>query len=273
MNFENLIKELNFPDEIENVIKRNYYDKKDKIVKISEIAYKSNNLDFPLLNYSPEIYLTVVTNLLVNKYWDYREKNVSDEIIINTFKDVVLRSTLFLQQTGTVGLSKEDVIWFRHIMAINIFKIGSLQYQPFKMIYLDEVTIGEPYMIFTEKQYEILPVNTPVINCHIQKGANLKSEKVDESLDKAKKFFRVIFPDINYKYFLCYSWLLYPSMVNSLSESSNIRSFASKFTVIGSCDDSEQSFKEIDFNRESELSKIDKEKLGFACGTIEIKNF
>ena len=74
-------------------------------------------------------------------------------------------------------------------MAINIFKIGSLQYQPFKMIYLDEVTIGEPYMIFTEKQYEILPVNTPVINCHIQKEANLKSEKVDESLDKAKKFF------------------------------------------------------------------------------------
>ena len=36
-----------------------------------------------------------------------------------------------------------------------IFKIGSLQFQPFEMIYLDEETIGEPYMTFSKEQKEI----------------------------------------------------------------------------------------------------------------------
>ncbi len=52
-------------------------------------------------------------------------------------------------------------------MNVSIFKISSLQFQPFEMIYLDEETIGEPYMAFTKEQKESLPNGLPVINCHI----------------------------------------------------------------------------------------------------------
>ena len=74
-------------------------------------------------------------------------------------------------------------------MNVAIFKIGSLQFQPFQMIYLDAETIGEPYMSFTEEQKKSLPEGTPVLNCHIQQGADLSPESVDFSFRMAKEFF------------------------------------------------------------------------------------
>lgn len=46
-------------------------------------------------------------------------------------------------------------------MNVAIFKVGSLQFQPFKMIYLDEETIGEPYMSFTAEQKKLCPQVLP----------------------------------------------------------------------------------------------------------------
>lgn len=272
MNFKNILRELKFPENIENIINRSYFEKESEIQKISETAYKSDSFDFPLLACDPTTSLTVIINLLVGKYLDYEAKNISHDIIIDTFKDVSLRASLYFEKTKRVGVSKDDVIWFRHIMNTNIFKIGSLQYQPFKMIYLDEATIGEPYMKFSKEQYELLPVNTPVINCHIQNGTDISSEQVDDSFIRAKQFFNDIFPDIKFKYFICYSWLLYPPMTDYLSDKSNIKEFAKKFRIIGHCQDNEQALNDIDTKRKSQLSRIDKERLGFACGIIEIED-
>ena len=87
--------------------------------------------------------------LLIRKYGEYEKAKIPDQVIFDTFGDVSLRAALYYKKTGKTGISKEDVIWFRHIMSVAIFKIGSLQFQPFKMIYLDEETIGEPYMILS----------------------------------------------------------------------------------------------------------------------------
>jgi len=46
------------------------------------------------------------------------------------------------------------------------------------MIYLDEETIGEDYMVYSETQKRALPKGTPVINCHIQEGADLSAPDV-----------------------------------------------------------------------------------------------
>lgn len=269
MNFESILRELDFPKNIANVVKRNYFEKKSEILKISETAYNSDSFDFPLLAYDLTTSLTVIINLLVDKYLDYEAKNISHDIIIDTFKDVSLRASLYFEKNKEVGVSKDDVIWFRHIMNTNIFKIGSLQYQPFKMIYLDEATVGEPYMNFSKEQYEILPVNTPVINCHIQNGADISSEQIDDSFIRSKNFFNNVFPDIKFKYFICYSWLLYPPMTDYLPDKSNIKNFAKKFTIISHCQDNEQAMNDIDINRKSQLSRIDQERLGFACGIIK----
>ena len=89
-----------------------------------------------------------------------------------------------------------------------LFFICALQFQPFKMIYLDEETIGEPYMIFSKQQKQTLPAGAPVINRHIQQGANLRPKAVDASFCGARRFFAAHFP-ARFEAFLCYSWLLY----------------------------------------------------------------
>ena len=93
----------------------------------------------------------------LQKYAEYKAVGVTDEIILDTFSDVSLRANLYYKQHGRIGISKDDVVWFRHIMNVHIFKIGVLQYQTFNMVYLDEETIGEPYMVFTQEQKRTLP--------------------------------------------------------------------------------------------------------------------
>lgn len=225
--------------------------------------------------------LAVITYLLIRKYDEYKERGISDHVIFDTFRDVSLRAALHCRRTNKAGISKEDVIWFRHIMNVAIFKIGSLQFQPFQMIYLDAETVGEPYMSFTEEQKKTLPEGTPVLNCHIQQGADLSPESVDFSFRMAKDFFTEHFPKERYKAFLCYSWLLYPPMLKRLREDSNIKQFADRFSIIGDCLDSEQAReflfsdgtrKEIS-GKATSLQKLalqHPKELGFACGIITI---
>lgn len=271
MYFENILRELKLPFVIERKIQSKIYE--DEIHLIAETAYTGEDFDFALTKQTPEICLIVVVYLLQQKYDEYKDRGVPDNIIFDTFRDVTLRANLYYSKYGEVGITKDDVIWFRHIMNINIFKIGALQYQPFEMIYLDEATIGEPYMNFSESQKMLLPAKSPVINCHIQRGANLNNEAVGVSLKAAKEFFATLFPEIQYKAFLCYTWLLYPPMINCLSEKSNIRQFANRFTIIGTCDDLEQAMDNLQDNKETMLTKIAKENrslFGFACGIIDL---
>ena len=240
MTLETLISELQYTNDIEREILQKIRKNEKLIEEIAENAYYGEDFNFALCKRMPLTRLSVVTYLLLRKYDDYKSKGISESIIFDTFRDVSLRAKLYYKKTGKVGISKGDVIWFRHIMNGVIFKIGALQFQPFEMIYLDEETIGEPYIIFAKEQKDALPTGTPVINCHIQQNADLSPEAVEASFQNAKRFFANHFPTVQYKAFLCYSWLLYPPMVKHLLEKSNIKKFAANFSIIGACDDSEQ---------------------------------
>lgn len=279
MTLETMMSELHYTNDIEQAILRKIRKDEKLIDEIAETAYHGE--DFNLCKRMPLTRLSVVTYLLLRKYNDYKAKGISDSIIFDTFRDVSLRAKLYYKKTGKVGISKEDVIWFRHIMNVVIFKIGALQFQPFEMIYLDEETIGEPYITFAKEQKEALPTGTPVINCHIQQGADLSPEAVEASFQNSKRFFSTHFPSVRYKAFLCYSWLLYPPMVKHLFEKSNIKQFAANFSIIGACDDSEQATeylfgqgtkKELPANATTlqKLAFDHIEMLGFACGIIVI---
>lgn len=281
MTLEQIISELHYTNEVEKEVLRKIQRGKKHVDELARIAYQADNFDFPLCKRMPLTRLSVVTYLLINKYDEYKAKGVPDRIIFDTFRDVSLRATLYYRKTSRVGISKEDVIWFRHIMNVDIFKIGCLQFQPFRMIYLDEETVGEPYMSFTEEQKKSLPVGSLVLNCHIQQGADLSPESVDFSFRTAKSFFMVCFPKEQYKAFLCYSWLLYQPMLKRLSEDSNIKQFAGRFSIIGACSDSEQAreFLFRDGTRKEisakatflqKLALKHPTELGFACGIITI---
>ena len=273
-----LFEELAFPAEIEVAIIKKIYQQ--NIAEIATSAYSGEGFDFALCRRMPMTRLAVITFLLLQKYSEYKAKGTPDRIVFDTFQDVSLRAGLYYKKTGKVGISKEDVIWFRHIMGVNIFKIGVLQYQPFEMIYLDEETTGEPYMTFDAEQKAALPNGAPVINCHIQKGANLVPDAVQQSLDHAKMFFQTYFPNRRFRAFLCYSWLLYPPMIRQLPAQSNIRRFAERFSIIGNCNDAAQA-KENLFDggqrpAAESMTSLQKlaldhiEQFGYSCGIIKI---
>lgn len=280
MTLEKILSELHYASGIEQAVLQKIRKDEKLIEKIAETAYQGEDFEFPLCKRMPLTRLAVVTYLLLRKYDDYRAKEIPDSIIWDTFRDVSLRAKLYHKKTGKVGISKGDVIWFRHIMNVSIFKIGTLQFQPFEMIYLDEETIGQPYMTFSKEQKGALPAGAPVINCHIQQDADLNPEAVGASFRSAKKFFFIHFR-MQYKAFLCYSWLLYPTMVKQLSLKSNIKQFAANFTIIGACDDSQQAIEYL-FDHETKrklpvdattLQKLAFEHIelfGFACGIIVI---
>ncbi len=280
MTINNVLSHLHLDQVIEDAVKEKLCKKSEWIKTIAETAYCSDDFNYPLLKRMPFTRLVAVIFLLTQKYDDYRTAGVADEIIWNTFQDVSLRANDYFHQNGKIGLSKDDVIWFRHIMNVDIFKIGALQFQKFKMIYLDEETIGEPYMTFTNEQKNSLPSDSPVINCHIQKGANIDLRFVKESLNQAKIFFEERFPEVQYQAFLCYSWMLYPPMIEKLPENSNIKRFSSLFSIIGACSDSAQAeenlFSDKKYQSNAKLSSLQRlykehqELFGFGCGIIRI---
>jgi hypothetical protein len=280
MTIEFILSELHFTDMIKDAVNAKIRRSKKEIRKIAETAYTGENDNFALCNRRPLTRLTVITFMLLKKYDNYKALDICDDIIFDTFRDVSLRAELYYQQTGKAGISKEDVIWFRHIINTAIFKIGTLQYQPFEMIYLDEETIGEPYMTFSAMQKKTFPQGTPVINCHIQRGADLGNETIEQSLKDAVCFFEKHFPNIHYRAFLCYSWLLYPPMLGQLGTGSKIKQFASKFTVIGFCNDTEQAMENLFANGQKSLcsntTSLQKMAIkniqffGYACGIIKI---
>lgn len=245
-------------------------------------AYSGEAPDFPLCKRKPLTRLATVILLLCKKYDEYTSIGVPEEIIADTFRDVSLRAILYKNKTGKTGISKDDVIWFRHIINHNIFKIGVLQFQPFNMVYLDEDLLNEPYMIFSFEQKNILPPGTPVINCHIQNGTDLTAENVLQSLERAKEIFKTLFPKTEFKAFLCYSWLLYPDMINMMNKTSKIRNFANLFKIIGKVQDNEQAFEYL-FEKAykkpprkmckttlQNLAKNNPKLFGFACGIINL---
>lgn len=266
----NFIEKLNLYTEIKKIVLKNFEINNKNIVVESMDAYDGDDFNFNICKVSDLDKICIILNLLPKFYNAYKQIGVSDKIIFDTFDDISLRANLYYEKYNKTGLTQDDVIWFRHINNVNIFKIGCLQFQPFKMIYLDKETIGEDYMTFDEKIKRDLPPDTPVINCHIQAGAKITKEEIDESFIESKKFFSSIVKD-DYEAYLCYSWLLYPKMNYLLDESSNIKYFYKNFKIISSCNDIEQAKENIVNNtRLSRLFESNSKNFGYACGIKKI---
>lgn len=281
MQLEQLIPLLHFSPEIEQALCQIIAERETTISEFSKNAYIGEYLCFPICRHILLNRLATFVYLLPQIYQKYRDKGVEESVILDTFRDISLRANSLFQNTGKIGLTKDDVIWLRHIFHAELFQIGSMQFQPFEMVYLDNTDEGQdPFMTFLPEAKAVLPKGTPVINCHIPHGADLSPEAVEYSLSQAKLFFEKTFPEVSYRAFVCYSWLLYPPMRQYLKEDSNIFKFAERFEVIGSRCDYLMAFKHLfpygkaaAFQHSTSLlrSALDhKKSFGFACGTIRI---
>ena len=244
-DFNEILQLLDFPSEIRELIKSYYIKNSKRIKELSKQAYEGEAPNFPLCKRKPFTRLVIVIYKLIEVKKKYQSLSISGNIFKDTIHDVSLRAQLYKNHTNLIGLDINSTIWFRHIFNIHIFKLGAIQFQLFSMVYLDEEFIGEPYMTFSPEWKEQLPIGAPVINVHIQKGADLTPEGITDSFLMAGEFFQQYFPSHDYRAFICCSWFLYPGLKQLLPEDSRIVQFADRFLIIGSVQDNEEAIRRI----------------------------
>ena len=247
---------------------------------LADDAYAGEGHDFPICCLHPLGRLAVIVWKLAEIRGKYDSLGVSAEIIADTFHDITLRQHLFFQETGKVGLSRADCVWLRHLVNVQIFKLGVLQYQPTRMFYLETYEDSRSFFSISEAQKTRLPAGTPVLNVHIQKGADLRQENVTASLQMAKDFFTQVFSATHFRAMVCYSWLLYSGLKELLPANSRILRFAENFEIVSESGDKKQALERVfgrryrrkaDYPQQTSLQQAslrDMSKLGYALGVI-----
>ena len=67
----------------------------------------------------------------------YSEKALPKSVMVDTLSDLTLRQGMYFDKYKKLGLTEEDKSWLEHIYDLEIFKLGSLQYELAQMTYID----------------------------------------------------------------------------------------------------------------------------------------
>ena len=252
----------------------------ERMDALANEAWHGDVPDFPICKLKPLSRLAVLIWKMEEIWQKYQAAGGDRKVFVDSANDIALRARIYFEKTGKVGLSKQDCIWLRHLVNGQIFKLGVLQFQPYQMLYLDVNDKGETWFNYVDGIKERLPEGRPVLNVHIQKGADLSPEKVTESFSLARTFFREYFTEMQFDAFVCFSWLLDPFLGRILPVESRIVRFGSIFEIIGWAKDNNQAVERIfgkrwrkksDFPQETSLQKAALkhfQDLQYTCGII-----
>lgn len=201
----------------------------------------------------------------------YAAKKISDTVFYDTLADLFLRI-----DTAAMGLSAADFTWLNRIFKMTIFKLDQLQ---FEMASINLATGG--YQLDGDANCrQLLPPDTPVLSVHIMAGSDIAPERSRQALAQAQRFFAAHFPEFDYRWFWCYSWLLYPGLAAILPPDSKIIQFQRLFTIIAQSDSADMARDRIfasphpaesKLNHETSLqrqARAHPEALGVAMGII-----
>lgn len=278
MNFE-LLEFLN----LDAKLVKNLTDLAEKdevgILRLSEKFYLGNTAC--LRGKSPLMKLAVILKAAEKTHFLYKEKGISDKVFEATFTDI----KIWCENCGGRGL--ENINWLKNHISFELFRIGRLQFQ--------FCTCSNPILCYSK-----LPFNKGerVIYVHIPQGEKLDYDECIKSLKLADEFFKKYFPEYNYNFYFCESWLIFENNKNFMAENSNIVKFMSLFDIHYSVNAEFQPFERIfgtnsnfnslfyklnkskrksDINSLSELTSLQKSakkylqsgnKLGIGIGTI-----
>lgn len=173
-------------------------------------------------------------------YPKYQKAVISDEIYFETMKDIAV----WCENNNNKGL--KNLPWIKNHLNFELFKIGRLQFQIYKC---DNRTLN----------YDLLPFNfgENLIYVHIPQGEKLVYAECVNSLKNAKRFFGEYFPNYDFDYFFCESWLLYGENWQFMNSSSNILQFSTLFDLVYSVEDDRQAIERIFGKREIIKSKYE----------------
>lgn len=148
----------------------------------------------------------------------YEEKGIPEEILVATLKDIVIWTNTWSDIKNELYLGECE--WLSHHLSMKLFRLGRLQFCMGKA----ECDIPE---IGVKKGDNVMEV-------HIPEDGAFPKEECDKSFAMAKEFFAKYYPEFEYKCFTCHSWLLDETLGEILKPTSNILSFAGRFTPVHS---------------------------------------
>ena len=78
---------------------------------------------------------------------------------------------------------------------------------------------------------KVLSNGDPVVALHIPAAGAFTADAVDGTVAEAREFLAKYFPDLEYKAFVCSSWLLSPQLWDILGDNSNVVKFGRRFRL------------------------------------------
>lgn len=209
---------------------------------------KGYEADSYIQNLSDELIAVVLVSMLDFLKKSYEKEKIDEKVFFQTISDLIFRISDYKLRNGKYGLEGFEGKWLIRMFYLNIFKLGSLQFETAR-INLKELNINNNDL----GEFEDI-INEEVIMVHIMENEDISYESCVKSFGLADEFF-----SNEYKYCACYSWLLYENMKKILAPSSKILQFQSFFEIITNIDDpsmtKERVYKNYDKNNETSLQQ------------------
>ena len=181
--------------------------------KAEALAAKCLEGDFSCLKKEkPFIRLAVILVCAVRARKEYEKRGIPDSIFLDTMSDI----KIWCSNADNKGIKNYG--WLKNHLKLELFRLGRLQFQLYEC---KNKTLN----------YKKLPFSygEKLIYVHIPQGERLDTERCKASFRKAETFFKKYFPEYEYKWYFCESWLLFEGNKNFMAENSNILAFASLF--------------------------------------------
>lgn len=185
------------------------------IQKVESLAKRCIEKGFHVLKKENDLMrLAVIMNLAVKVRTKYAAAGIDDSVYFDTMSDI----RIWCERNDNKGLKNYG--WLKNHVSFELFRLGRLQFQ-----------------LYECKNRTLLYNKLPFANgeklvyIHIPEGEKLEKQKCIESIKLAGKFFSSFFPDYNYKYYFCESWLLFEGNRDFMAENCNILSFMSLFDI------------------------------------------
>ncbi|WP_020577019.1 acyltransferase domain-containing protein [Actinopolymorpha alba] len=165
----------------------------------------------------PHVFLASIPAVL--RY--HEKRGISEDVSWATLADLGRQIAIYRRINGVGGLDVQ--FWFSLHFRGLIYDMGRLQFNRGKIHYDEQMieATGAPFR----------PGDT-ALGVHIPESGPMTQEACEESFRRAKDFYDRYFPEENYRYALCTSWLLDPQLADYLPEDSNIIRFQRRFQVV-----------------------------------------
>lgn len=143
----------------------------------------------------------------------YDEKGIPEEVYLDTFSDIkIWADKCERERSFNYG-------WLSNHCKCELFRLGRLQFQIYPC--------RNKTLLYNKLPF---PYGENLIYVHIPEGEKLSYEGCKESLKASEVFFKAFFPEYEYRYYFCESWLLYKENKAFMKKDSNILLFSSLFT-------------------------------------------